>query len=236
MNTDYKINRVILVSRCGNDGKIKLDSAFDELIDLGTEEIVVSNAGSPSKPKTGYHWLVAKNKIKIYDKPSVFQKVQMQTGIRKPEGSGGIRESVIFDGEKPLIVLKTMYAMIDDKTGKKADINLLKLDDLAPCMYLKDEFESIRLDLKNEIIGTYKVNANDIDFVQHMNNVAYIRAFQSLFTLKEWEAMNITDLEIHYIKPALEGEVLEFRKKTENGKDYYQISSDGIIKTVIITK
>ena len=46
-----------------------------------------------------------------------------------------------------------------------------------------------------------------------MNNIAYIRAIAGLFPAKEWQDMELSDVEIHYKNACFEGDVLTFQKK-----------------------
>ena len=50
----------------------------------------------------------------------------------------------------------------------------------------------------------------DTDFVGHMNNVAYVRAFANCFTAEEWRKLKISELEIHFRRPCFEGDTLDF--------------------------
>ena len=78
-----------------------------------------------------------------------------------------------------------------------------------------------------EKIGEYTVKSTDIDVSQHMNNVAYIRAAFSAFTVKEIEEMNISEVEAVYRVQCFEGEKLDMRiRKEENAIDIGIIKED----------
>jgi hypothetical protein len=51
-----------------------------------------------------------------------------------------------------------------------------------------------------------------------MNNTAYLRAFESLFSSEEWNAMDIRYLEVWYRSQCFEGEVLTARRALLDGR------------------
>lgn len=63
------------------------------------------------------------------------------------------------------------------------------------------------------------VRATDIDFGQHMNNVAYVRTLLDCFSAAELASGAIASVEVHYCAPCLEGEMLTvYKKPTEAGE------------------
>ena len=51
-----------------------------------------------------------------------------------------------------------------------------------------------------------------------MNNVAYIRALEGIFTTEEWESYNFKELEIQYKESTYEGNEITFMKRFSNDK------------------
>ena len=62
---------------------------------------------------------------------------------------------------------------------------------------------------------TYTVRPTDIDFGQHMNNVAYIRVLLDCFSAAQIASGKIASIEAHYAAPCLEGETLSVYRKPE---------------------
>lgn len=230
------VNRCISVSRCGADGKMRLDQALDEFMDLSAIDSTKLNHGVEAQEKLGLHWVVVKNKIRVFEAPRMFQELRLMVDFRKTEGLNAEREFAFLDGDKPMIAGKSQFVILDNKTGKPVtDPALYNIDADGACKYVTEPFEKIRLELSGEPFSSYRVQPCDIDFVHHMNNCAYLRAFQNQFTTEQWQQMNITDFEIHYIRSAKEGDIIDFRKKSENGKNYYQLSVGEKTIVVIIT-
>ena len=71
-----------------------------------------------------------------------------------------------------------------------------------------------------------------------MNNISYIRALSGLFSAKEWQAMKISEMEIHYKSPCFEGEVLDFQKAAmEDGSTQIcAVKPDGKIAIYVALK
>ena len=85
--------------------------------------------------------------------------------------------------------------------------------ELSGKLSMTDEFVRFGEELDGgEIIGTYTLRSTDIDIGGHMNNTAYLRAFESLFSSKEWNSMDIRFLEVWYRSQCFEGETLTARR------------------------
>jgi len=60
-----------------------------------------------------------------------------------------------------------------------------------------------------------------------MNNVAYIRVLPSLFSSKDWQALNIKEIEMWYRSQCFENEELTvIQKNVESSKEVFYLKSD----------
>ena len=48
-----------------------------------------------------------------------------------------------------------------------------------------------------------------------MNNVAYVRAIVNAFSLREWRALDVRQVDIVFRVPAHEGDTLQFQRRRE---------------------
>ena len=92
---------------------------------------------------------------------------------------------------------------------------------------MKDYFEG-------ELKGRYTVRSIDTDYGRHMNNVAYIKAVEGLFSSKELDELKISELEIHYKNPCFEGETITFYiKKEEDFMKIKIVKEDGSTSALV---
>ena len=127
--------------------------------------------------------------------------------------------------------------VIDSDTKAIQKLESVYPEDLVFCEEAGDteEFERIRDFKDGEPFGEYKVRCIDIDYGLHMNNVAYVRAIEGLFTSKEWDEADFTDFQIDYKKSCFEGDTLYFTRKQENGATYLRGAlADGT--TIVLCK
>lgn len=69
-----------------------------------------------------------------------------------------------------------------------------------------------------ELYDVRPVRSTDIDFGQHMNNVAYVKLLLDGFSVDELASGAIRSFEIHYNAPCLEGDRLSlYKRRTEGG-------------------
>ena len=132
---------------------------------------------------------------------------------------------------------KTEWVVIDSDTKAIQKLESVYPEDLVFCEEAGDteEFERIRDFKDGEPFGEYKVRCIDIDYGLHMNNVAYVRAIEGLFTSKEWDEADFTDFQIDYKKSCFEGDTLYFTRKQENGATYLRGAlADGT--TIVLCK
>ena len=67
-----------------------------------------------------------------------------------------------------------------------------------------------------------------------MNNVAYVRALAGAFSTKEWDAMDVRELEVHFKASCYEGDTLVMQRRERGGFTEVRMSVEG--KTVILAR
>ena len=207
----------IAPSRADATGKMGFADCFDLFMDMASEHAGSLGVGLNDLGRMGQFWLTVKSKVVFKRRPMISEKVTISTWPESNNGGKVYRCYEIARGSETLALGKTEWAVFDLNTGRPVVV-----DDLYPQEYnvIDDRtvgmtFNRITGEFPEEAFATYKVNANDIDLGHHMNNVAYIRALQSLYTVDEWKRISPLEIEIQYRKPCFEGETIEFRKKIE---------------------
>ena len=227
----------VQISMCDNTSKLGVLGLFYLVMDLATEHGEAIDLGADKLSPLGLFWVASKTKLKIHRMPKILEDVVASTW---PEEPGRIRcnrfYSVTKDGEM-LAEGKTEWAIVEKDTGRPHRLADVYPEGMTYCpeIVCDEPFAKMGTDFSDcEKIGEYTVNSTDIDVSQHMNNVAYIRAALSAFTVKEIEDMQITDIEAVYRVQCYEREKLElFARKEDNTVDIGIIKEDGKTAAVV---
>ncbi|MBQ4092827.1 MAG: hypothetical protein IJC82_05905 [Firmicutes bacterium] len=230
-------NMVIPVSGCDHRAKASIPYLAALFMDLATEHSGIMGIGKDAMDATGVFWIAVRTKLKIHRFPCRMEKVTVSTW---PETPGRIRcnryYTMIKDGS-PMVEAKTEWAVIDLKSGRPQKLSALYPEGMEHLTDVVCEEPFIRFDddfAAAETTGTYKVRSTDIDFGQHMNNVAYLRALFSSFSCEELDGMDINEVEIAFKAQSYEGDVLTIRRrKGDDGTDYVMIRENGDISALI---
>ena len=236
---DNRLDRQMRVqlSMCDNTSKLGILGLFYLVMDLATEHGDDIDLGADKLSPRGLFWVASKTKLKIHRMPKILDKVTASTW---PEEPGRIRCNRFYTvkaGEEMLAEGKTEWAVVEKDTGKPHRLADVYPEGMTYCseVVCEEPFAKIGTDFAEaEKTGEYVVKSTDIDVSQHMNNTAYIRAALSIFTVKEIEEMNITDIEAVYRIQCYENEKLElFTRKEENTVDVGIVKEDGKTAAVV---
>ena len=235
MNPKLDVPMLIYPSRT----RLSVPDCFALFMDIAAPHAAMLGCGTEDLGKQDLFWLTVKSKVKIRRRPYMMEEVTVSTWPRAPEETRCFREYSITKGDETLVLGKTLWAVVNTKTGKLNRVDILypegfkAIDDIA----IEEPFIKFDRFFEGEPFATYTVRSTDIDFGGHMNNIAYLRAFTSLFGAKEWQEMNVSELEIHYKSPCFEGNVLTFEKKQmEDSIHFCAKLPDGKIAVYIAIK
>ena len=231
-HTDY-----ILPSRSNYNAQLGLSDAIDIFMDMAMEHAEHLNLGITAFNPKGLFWVAAKTKIHFNRKVNMAEMVEFSTWPQTPGKIKGNRQYRIAQGKDVLVSGKTEWIVISTET--KA---VQKLDNVYPEELIfndepgdTEEFERLKDFKDGEALGSYTVRCVDIDYGHHMNNVAYVRAIEGLFSSEEWDKYSFSDFQIDYKVSCYEKDTLYFTKKEENGCLYLRGAlSDGT--TIVLAK
>ena len=230
MNNSLTYDQKIMLSHCGNGLQLSLPAAADMFMDLAGYHDYALGSGSEALKKRGMQWIAVKTQIRVFRMPSLYEDVQLKTW---PKVSGKLRVErnySIKNGEELLVSGRTQWIVMDD------DKKIRPLSEATPADFVPlDEvqfegpFPTIHKDFDGcPLLGTHTVTSSDIDFVGHMNNVAYIRALLGLFPVEARKARPVRELTINYNAYCYCGDTLYFYgRQTENGLEIAARLEDG---------
>lgn len=215
MIAKYEKEIPINPSCCDSTGRQSADHIFDLFIDIAGEHAALLGIGAMDLMKKGLYWVVAKSKVRFYERPGLYDNVTAATWAEAGADFRCFRDYTIEKNGQIIVAGRHQWAVIGAKDGKPINVSdILPAELEYPAQRtLTEDFNRITGEFSGEPFAEYKVRSTDIDFVGHMNNVAYIRAFESIYTCKEWKEMNPFEIEVSYAKSCYEGDTLLFTKR-----------------------
>ncbi len=224
----FEKEMVALPSSCNINAQMRLSGLLDIFMDeamLHAEELGVGISGF--WPKRMF-WVAAKTRIMFKRNVNMAEKVTVKTWPERPGVLKCIRDYEMLAEGETVAFGKTEWVIIDLDTKK-----ILKADGAYPENLEYEErvvddvpFLRIRDDFENEAFNTYTVRSVDLDYGRHMNNVAYVRAIEGLFSADEWQERSYKGIEIQYKCSCYEKDTLSFYKKEESDGTLLKASNE----------
>ena len=227
-------------SMADTTGRLGIPNAFDLFMDMASMDSDRIGNGVKQLLPQGRFWVTTKTLIRFHRRPAIADIVELSTwpeNIKGVRGLKGNRDYLVRTKEgEVLLDGKTEWTMLDKNANDYVDLYGVYPDDFEFCEELAcpQNYFKIKDDFEEEPFASYKVLSLDTDFVGHMNNVAYVRAFANCFTAEEWRKLKISELEIHFRRPCFEGDTLDFSRRPGPG-GYTEVrgSVDGATKVIL---
>ncbi len=230
---ENKYTREILIAPSMSDGQglLSLHSTFALFMDIAMEHAMKLGIGLDYTMAHGLYWITVRTRVKFIRRPHLSDVVTAETWPEKPSRLRTNRYYRVSDKSGVLLEGKTEWAVINMETGRPQSLDTLFSPDFdfcedkvceEPFLRFNDDFSGCRS------LDTFHVGSSDIDMGHHMNNVMYIRELLNLYSTRELEEMNISELEVCYRTSCFENEVLTPRvRPTDDGADFGILHEDG---------
>ena len=236
MTWDY----IVPPSMCDTQGRLGIPNAFDLFMDMAGQHSDAIGNGVRQLTPVGRFWITTKTLIRFYKRPAIGHVAELSTwpeNVKKIKGLKGNRIYEVRSKSGELLLDgKTEWTMLDRAKNEYVDLRTVYPEDFEFCedVACDQNYFKIRDDFDCEPFASYKVLNLDTDFVGHMNNVAYVRAFANCFSAEEWRSLNIKELEIHFRRQCFEGDILDFsRRPGQDGYTEVRGSVDGATKVML---
>ena len=215
MYEKYEQSTIVYPSLMDSSGRLSIPDCFSLFMDIASVHAPLLGCGTEDLAKQNLFWLTVRSKIKIIRRPYLMEKIVLSTWPEPPEETRSVRDYAITQDGNPLVLGKTLWAVLNMKTHRLHRVAELYPEgfEAIPDLAVPEPFMQFDKQFEGEEFASYTVHSSDIDFGGHMNNIAYIRAIAGLFPAKEWQDMELSDVEIHYKNACFEGDVLTFQKK-----------------------
>ncbi len=237
MENSLKKQLVIPASDCDHTARLSIPDTFALFQDIATDHANALHIGVPDLSPRGLFWLTVKTKVKLFRRPDMNEAAEAETWPEPAERIRCNRDYRLTHGGEVLALGKTEWAIANLATGqlhKAAEVFPPELTMRTDAVWT-EPFARLRDDFADEpVFARYTVRSTDIDLGGHMNNVAYVRALAGAFSTREWDAMDVKELEIHFKTSCYEGDTLVMQRREKDGGTEVRMSVDG--KTVILAR
>ncbi|MBR5045214.1 MAG: hypothetical protein IKX27_06310 [Oscillospiraceae bacterium] len=231
MTGEFSKEISIVPSLCDSSGKLGIPDTAALFMDIAAEHSDSLGIGQKDLNALGGFWLTVKTMLRFFRRPGFGEKATLTTWPEIPDKRRCLRDYVLASGGEVLCCGKTEWAVLDMTSGRLRHVDSIYPEglELTDRSSISDPFTRFEDELTDgELLGRYTVRSTDIDLGGHMNNVAYLRAFASLFSSAEWNAADLQSVEIWYRAQCFEGEELAvYRKPKGNCTEASFIKSDG---------
>ena len=230
---EAKLSRelTVLPSLCDAQLLLSIPDLFAQFMDVATLHAEALGVGAEPMLRRGLFWITVKTKVHVLRRPRLLETVTVSTRPLAPEKVRAIREYRLEKDGELLAEGKTEWAVLESATGRPRVMEGV----FDPSLELAAEpaypapFARILPNFADaETIGSCRVRSTDIDFLGHMNNIAYLRTVFGLLTGEELKTMPQGTVEIVFRAPCFEGDQLSLRRRlTATGWELAVLREDG---------
>ena len=211
---------IVQPDHCGRDAALSPIGAFLAFQALSAEHAQVLGIGAADMMKHQKFWVTVHNRIDFTGRAWLVDELQASTWAEPcdPDSVRCFRGYSLMKGGKQIAIARTQWAILG------ADGKALPFKESGfPRDYTYPEAEGIRDEpawmeddfTDRDVCGEFTVRSTDIDFGNHMNNVAYVRKFLDQFPSDQITGSAVRSIEIHYGHPCLEGKTLKIYRRQE---------------------
>ena len=201
-----------------------ISNLFQEAASLHAEEL---NVGYEVMKDKGLAWIVARNKITIYDAINVGKLVKVNTWPL-PNGRFDFdREYLLFNEEGNLIAKGTSKWLVYDlkRNFFCSSKGIMEDFDFETKRNYDDKFDKINYGNLDdyELVLKKKINFSDLDHYGHMNNAKYLVVLMDSLNLNQDDI--IEEIQVDYINQGYKNHELDIFLKKDNNI-FYLVGKD----------
>ena len=237
MDAEYSRELLIPMSRCDFSGRLGVADTVSLFMDMAAEVTELLGIGLTAMDQKKFFWLTVRTRCRIHRRPKALAPVRATTWAHAMQRAVCNRYYTLCQGDELLAEGKTEWLVFDLLTGGVAStldeaFYSFAASERQVCQGAKTrvgrEFQP------GELLGRYTVRSTDIDIGHHMNNVKYIRAVQSLLSVETQEGLDISEFELSYVRPCLEGEELSvYCRSVAEGYELGIFKQDGTLASTM---
>lgn len=206
------------------NGRLTMGMLGNHLLNCASFHAKERGFGIATLNNDNYTWVLSRLAIDLFDMPLQYETFSIRTWVEKVYRLFTDRNFCMMNQQGDVIgYARSVWAMIDLKTRKPADLELLHGDRMAlylcndPCPI--DKPSRIKVN-STASICTYQVKYSDLDINGHVNSIRYIEHILDLFPANLYKEKIIRRFEIAYVEENYFGDVLYFFCDETNPNEY----------------
>lgn len=234
MKYDFRKSFDISYSRCDRWLNLSLVDAVLIAQEMNTDYFrSIESDNLTVKTRNDALWVLAKTRLHFFSAPKWGDTVDARSYTLKSRGFSTEIESVFKKqgSEDPSFIARQELCVIDATKREPRRIETISYPKdmeveneafLMRFFRLKEEFD------KSNLVYSDSFRLTDIDFSNHVNNVAYVRYIVNALNKDFFEKNAVSDFEIQYRHECFEGHGLEvYKKDVDDHTMDFRITSDG---------
>ena len=240
-NNHYTKNFKVMSSYCDSINRLSpfmMQTLFEELADANATLLGIDQPTLGERDNA--FWVVRRIKFEMKSVVKDHDDVILKTWPSGPEILKCFRSYQILKTDmEPAVNALAEWVILDKETRRLRKTDSIHYPDIQfitekACEPTFKKFKDIFTD--DDFVYEKTIRACDIDISHHTNNTKYCMMILDSFSIKELEAMNIKELEIHYEAESLEGDLLRIYRKKVDGEWLFAIKKDGKVVTYAYIK
>ncbi|MBU1077719.1 MAG: hypothetical protein KKH98_10525 [Spirochaetes bacterium] len=198
--------------------KLKLNALFKYFQEIASNHAEHLGWGYEALQKKGFFWLLSRMKINVKRLPEWKEDVVIQTWPKGVERLFALRDFLIMDKEKRVIVeASSVWILYDIKASRPARVEkFIKDPGLFSSRHAVNEVPG-RIEPSDELetVNEKKVVYSDIDVNEHVNNTRYLEWIQDSFDREMFQKQNIQSLQVNFLKEVRYSDTVLIKKSQD---------------------
>ena len=233
----YTKTITVVPSMCGRSESLSIPGIFTLFMDIASLHANALHVGYHDLAAKNLFWVTAKTMVTIHRLPALDDEIELATWPGKPEKINLYRYYTICNDGGLLVEGKTLWVVMNLAERRIYDGGNIYPDELLfSDAKAADSAFSRLIPREGTPVGNYQILSTDIDVGRHMNNVAYVRAFNSLFSCDAWEKQKFDTIEVHFKNQCFEGDVLNFTKYEADGMQIFNAKNGKATAVIIVLR
>ncbi len=223
MQNFYKTEYKIKSTEIDSNWKMRIDHIIELFQSITGIHSTQMGVDGPSLFKnSNAFWVLTKFKIKIDTLPLMEETVLVETWPTFVKGVRFGRDFLMQKDGKTYVMGSSEWCTLDYTTKELRRTNTVCYPtDMPHRDYLSGAGDFIKLRetvCEDDYNHTHKCLFVDIDTNKHTNNIAYLRMALNCFSPDEFEALNVSDVQITFVSQSYYGdEIKVYKKQIETG-------------------
>ena len=216
---------------CGADKRLSISGAFSLVLNAAAAHCELIGTGVADMEERGLFWLMVRSRIRFHRRSYMMENAKLTTWPGRPSRLLCDRYYALSQGEELLMEARNEWAVLSLNTLRPTRTEAIYPDGFSAldASLLNEPFRRFQDDFcEEEAVKRVIVQPSDVDFGRHVNHALYLKMLTDSFSLTEWEALDAREIEVQYLSPCYEGEVLTvYRRKESNGFSFAIRKEDG---------